>query len=703
MRVETEAPERPRGLRALVERIAPELKGMYLIPLLMLFLLNFVDEFDRGAFVTLAPEIQDAFGLSDAAYGGIVALSTGLVWLAAPVVGFLADRYNRIRISVLAAAFWGLMAFSTGLVTTVFMLALVRFGSGASKTVNEPVHTSLLADYYPPEARGRVFSLHRIANPIGGIFGPPLAGLIAFFFFWEAAFFLLAIPTFILLFFAIRLREPMRGETDDPEAAAEAAKEPPVPFSRAVRWLYSVPTLKRIYIGSFFGGTGWITFVSFASIFYEREFGLNELQRGLLGGYSNVFVLAGILVGGALTDRLRMKAGFKKIALGFGGSVFLLGLGLAVVSAATVLPLVLIAVAFASFFGGSWLPAYLTVIGFSSPARIRSLGFSYAALFFALGTLAIPIGGGVSDVHGVRWALFLGASVLALGGMILASSARFVDKDVTRALRVLATEAELRRERLDAGRSSLLAVRDLDVAYDEVQVLFGVNFDVKEGDLVALLGTNGAGKSTLLKAVSGLVHPRSGAVFFDGKDITHFEPEETARAGIVQMPGGKAVFPSLSVKENLEMAGWSYRSDEAYVRSATASVLEVFPVLAERLNQPAGTLSGGEQQMLSLAQAFIAKPRLMMIDELSLGLAPVIVTQLLDIVKEINRRGVTIVLVEQSVNVALTLAQHAYFMEKGEIRFSGPTEELLERRDILRAVFLEGAAAVKTDGKDRGG
>jgi branched-chain amino acid transport system ATP-binding protein len=294
--------------------------------------------------------------------------------------------------------------------------------------------------------------------------------------------------------------------------------------------------------------------------------------------------------------------------------------------------------------------------------------------------------------------LVAAALVLTLAGGILASSSKFANRDVNRALKVLSTEAQLRAERLAAGERSLLVTRDLDVAYDGVQVLFGVDFEVKEGEIVALLGTNGAGKSTLLKAISGLVHPLNGAVFFDGSDVTHLEPEETAALGIIQMPGGKSIFPSLTVRENLDMSAWLYAKDRKYVGESLERVLSTFPLLGDRLGLAAGSLSGGEQQMLSLAQAFIAKPRLLMIDELSLGLAPIVVQQLFEIVKNIQEQGLTIILVEQSVNVALTMARHAYFMEKGEIRFDGPTAELLDRTDILRSVFLEGAMAVTGDG-----
>ncbi|HMC51329.1 MAG TPA: ATP-binding cassette domain-containing protein, partial [Acidimicrobiales bacterium] len=240
---------------------------------------------------------------------------------------------------------------------------------------------------------------------------------------------------------------------------------------------------------------------------------------------------------------------------------------------------------------------------------------------------------------------------------------------------------------------SLLACRGLDVAYDRVQVLFDVSFDVQEGEILALLGTNGAGKSTLLRAISGLVDPIGGAIFFDGRDITHADAKQTSGLGVVQVPGGRGVFPTLTVAENMRAAGWMYRKDRPRLREATERVLEYFPILRDRWGTPAGSLSGGEQQMLSLGQAFIARPKMLLIDELSLGLAPTVVERLLGIVQAIHDNGTTVILVEQSVNVALRLARRALFMEKGEIRFSGLTSELLDRPDVLRAVFLQGAAS----------
>jgi ABC-type branched-subunit amino acid transport system ATPase component len=222
-------------------------------------------------------------------------------------------------------------------------------------------------------------------------------------------------------------------------------------------------------------------------------------------------------------------------------------------------------------------------------------------------------------------------------------------------------------------------------------VLFDVDFTVDDGEMVALLGTNGAGKSTLLKAISGIGLPSSGSVRYRGVDITYLDAERRVSLGITQIPGGRAVFGPLSVVENLRLFGYTLGRDRGAVDRAIDASFEAFPRLAERRNQKAASLSGGEQQMLGLSKALLLRPRLLLIDELSLGLAPVIVGQLLEMVKAINATGTAVVLVEQSVNIALTLADHAYFMEKGEMRFDGPSRDLLARADLLRAVFLEGA------------
>ncbi len=236
-----------------------------------------------------------------------------------------------------------------------------------------------------------------------------------------------------------------------------------------------------------------------------------------------------------------------------------------------------------------------------------------------------------------------------------------------------------------------LSVRGLDVAYDKVQVLFDVDIDITRGQITALLGTNGAGKSTLLKAIGGVAPVTAGTLRLGEVDLAGLRPEQVPAQGIVQMPGGHGVFPSLTVDENLRVAAWLFRRRRAEADQRIADARSRFAILERRRNDPAADLSGGQQQQLALAMALLARPQLLLVDELSLGLAPVVVAEMLGHLRELRDQGTTIVVVEQSVNVALEVADHAYFMEKGEIRFSGPAQDLLDQPDLVRAVYLQGA------------
>jgi branched-chain amino acid transport system permease protein len=257
------------------------------------------------------------------------------------------------------------------------------------------------------------------------------------------------------------------------------------------------------------------------------------------------------------------------------------------------------------------------------------------------------------------------------------------------------TAAVVRERADDAGTLEGVALRcrGVDLGYGSLQIVRGFDLDVAEGELVALLGTNGAGKSTVLKGISGLLRPTAGTVELGGERVDGQPADELARRGLALVPGGASTFPSLTVEENLRLAGWLLRGDRARLAEATDEVLALFPPLAARRTLVAGALSGGEQQMLGLAGALMNRPRVLLIDELSLGLAPTVVAELLGVVRAINAAGTTVVVVEQSVNVALELAARAVFMEKGQVRFEGPTEELLARPDLLRSVFIEGAGA----------
>jgi ABC-type branched-subunit amino acid transport system ATPase component len=242
----------------------------------------------------------------------------------------------------------------------------------------------------------------------------------------------------------------------------------------------------------------------------------------------------------------------------------------------------------------------------------------------------------------------------------------------------------------------LLAVEGVDASYGPVQVLYGASIVVQPGERVALLGTNGAGKSTLLRVISGLLPATAGRVSFRGRDVTNLEPHDLAAQGVIHVSGGRATFPSLTVAENLRLAAYRMRKDKAVVASRVNEAMDLFPRLRERAEQPCGTLSGGEQQMVAVGRALVGDPELLIIDELSLGLAPVVLKEIQGMLGELSRRGITMLIVEQSLDLAAQIASRCYFMEKGAIRFEGDINELKERGDLARAVFFGGVGdAVK--------
>ena len=687
-------PDEPSPFRHPIQYLRFAIGDESAMPLAVLFGLNAVDELDRSAFAVLVPEIRDAFGLDNQGILTVVAIVSALGLGLQPFIGFLADRRSRVGIAVAGAGAWGFFSLMTGFAPAVGLLVAARCGSSIGRLVNGPTHDSLLSDYYPSENRPAVFGVHRLANSFGQFAAPLLAGILATLFTWRVPFIVLSIPTIILVVVALStLREPSRGRFERREAGADATQElledAPVSFSEGFRICWEVRTVRRLYLSLPFLAIAIIGLLNLSSIYYEDVFDVNEAGRGIISAVAEPFQLVGILIFIPLSSRLvrRDPSLLVKLvaATGTVGSAFLV-----VFALAPSLTVAVIANVAATSVLGAITPGIASVLSLTLPPRARALGFSFLGLFALPGVFVLSIIGGVADDSGIRAGLIVLVPVFLFGCYLFAAGGRFVNNDIAKVRSSAKARAEVAQAKAE-GRQKLLVVRELDVAYGPVQVLFGVDFEVEAGEVIALLGTNGAGKSTLLRAISGLQPARSGAVIFDGDDITFATPQEVAAKGVIQVPGGKGVFPGLSVEENLRIAGWMYQKDPAYVDDAIQRVIEMFPVLRERWGQPAGLLSGGEQQMVTLAQAFITKPRLLMIDELSLGLAPVIVEQLLEIVQAIKEQGTTLILVEQSVNVALTVAETAYFMEKGEIRFRGPTRELLDRPDVLRSVFLEGA------------
>jgi branched-chain amino acid transport system ATP-binding protein len=697
-----------RGVRHPV-RYLNELTGdSPIYPLLILFGLNAVDELDRTAFGVLLPNIQDAFGLDLTGVLTVVAVVTGVALVLQIPIAHYADRSNRVRLALIGAVVWSVFSVGTGLAIWVWMLYVMRIGSGLGKAVVDPTHNSLLADYYEPNLRPRVYSFHRAANAVGQFVGPLFAGVIAFYTDWRVPFFIFAIPTVILVILGLKLKEPVRGGHEraamGASAEAIAMEEAPPSFAEGWRMVNKIESLRRIFYALPFLAVALIGFVSLASLKYEA-LGLDERGRGFAAAAAEPFALLGLYYGARIGTRLIVKD--PGLVLRFVSIVaFISSILLSVFAFAPNVGVAIAANIGVSIVFAVVVPGVFASLSLAIPPRARSMGFSMASLWILPGVVVfIPLVGWLGDSFGINWGMALMTPVLLLGGLIIASAGKVIGRDIKQVWTTAAARSEVLYDRRQ-GKVKLLLARSLDVSYDGVQVLFDVDFEIDKGEIVALLGTNGAGKSTLLKAICGVQQADKGAVIFDGRDITHAPPNEVAAHGITMVPGGQGVFPSLTVTENLRVAGWLDRRRGKELRARTERVLDTFPILRERLDDPAANLSGGQQQMLALGMAFLSRPQLIMIDELSLGLAPVIVEQMLPIIEAMRDQGTTVILVEQSVNVALTVAETAYFMEKGEIRFHGPTDELLQRPDVLRSVFLEGAAqgmAMAANGGGNGG
>jgi len=664
----------------------------------------------QGVILLLVPDIAATLGESSSRVGS--ALSAWLLGalLTAPFALRIAVGVPR---RVLALSAGGLLAAVNlvGVAMTVDIsgLAVAAFAGGAGSILIAGSGLSLLSDLYPPAARMRVVAASLMCAMLGLALSIILAVLVpqAEPLTWRGGLLLVALATVAWSAAVAGTREPAVGEREservkfllgDLNGAASTleAVAPGMRFTEAVRRTHSVSSTQALLMASAGVGAAVYGLAVYSGLLLQERGPASRVTVAAVLAFSAVAAATAMGIAGPPAEAVysRSPRGLSSMARWacLAGAVSAALLVLAGARGGLALQAIGIGGLAAALAIVAMLAAHL-LIAVLAP-ELRSVGGLFAGAYAAVGAVAsallLPA---VDEAGGLGWVFVAVGCTAAAAALMVDRATTRAGRDVEGVVEGVVEGQELTMAMARGAQAPLLSCRRVCFSYGQLQVLFDVDFTVDDGEMVALLGTNGAGKSTLLKVISGIGTPSSGAVRHQGRDITYMDPGQRVKRGITQIPGGKAVFGPLTVAENLRLYGYSLGRDRRTVDRGIEEGFAAFPRLAERRNAAASTMSGGEQQMLALTKALILKPRLLLIDELSLGLAPKVVGELLELVRAINATGAAVVLVEQSVNVALSLAKHAYFMEKGAVQFDGPAQQLLERPDVLRSVFLRGAAA----------
>jgi ABC-type branched-subunit amino acid transport system ATPase component/predicted MFS family arabinose efflux permease len=658
-----------------------------------------LDELEGAAIYVLAPEIRRTFGISEGTIVFIGTASAAFFVLGAVPMGWLADRVKRVPIVGISAMFFGLFVMASGFALNAFMLFWTRFATGITKASTITVHNSLIADAYPINVRARMSAAMQGGAHLIGIISPVLVAAIAGWAGgaagWRWAWYALGIPVTIVAIGAFFMKEPPRGQYEKQHVLGEVIEEAepaPISMEAAFARLKKINTIRTVLIAFCALGFGLFSQGTLSSLYLEKNLHVtNAFDRGLLLSLSGIAALPILPFVAKYFDKVYRQNPAKALAIVgalIAPSSLFTPLQFSVNSRAWFVVLgipqsVLITSAFAMVG-----PVLYAVV----PYRLRGMGSSLTTMyiFFIGGFGGGVIAGFTTDAIGTRGTVIaLGVPTSIIGGLMLMNGSRFIRNDLSLVVSELLEEQEEHHKRSSSGAPPpVLQIADIDFSYGPVQILFDVNFEIVRGETLALLGTNGAGKSTILRVISGLGVPERGVVRLNGQNVTYVTPEMRAKMGIVQLPGGKGVFGNLTVGQNLVVSGRLHAGSRSEIADKVDHVYEMFPELAVVRKQLAGSLSGGQNQMLALGRVLLHEPEILLIDELSLGLAPVVVQRLLGTIEELKARGQTMLIVEQSLNVALSIADRAIFLEKGEVRFEGVAQDLLERDDLVRAVFF---------------
>lgn len=664
----------------------------------LLLLLQSFDELENAVLSVLAPDIRDSLGVSDGTIVFISAASGAFIVLGALPMGWLADRFRRAPIIGWSSAFFAVMVFSCGLAANAFALFWSRFGVGIAKSNSIPVQGSLVADTFPIGIRGRISASITGSARLAGVLSPVLVGGIAAIAGgddgWRWSYFLLGLPMIPLSVLAFRIPEPPRGQFEKLDVLGHVIQDSdqaPISIEAAFARLSKIRTYKTMLLAFAAMGFGLFTGPVLQNLYLEDQFGLEAFGRGAIGTVNGIGVLLVLPFTAKRYDSLFHRDPARALRL----------LGVLIVPVGFLLPIQYATPNAFMFTALGVAPSILLITAFTMvspvlqsvvPYRLRGLGSALGAIyvFFIGATGGALLAAFFTNAFGPRAAtLLLSVPSTILGGLLVMRGASSIKNDLSLVVAELRDDlAEHERQQIDPEHVPALQVHDIDFSYGQVQVLFDVSFEVQRGEVLALLGTNGAGKSTILRTIAGLGTPERGTIRLHGTPITYVAPEQRVKYGIRLLPGGNGVFPRMTVRDNLTIGAYVYRSDPADRDRRIARVLDMFADLAIRQDQIAGSMSGGQQQMLALAITLLHDPDVLLIDELSIGLSPLVVQHLLKVIEQLKARGTTIVIVEQSLNVALAIADRAVFLEKGQVRFEGRAEDLRGRDDLVRAVFL---------------
>lgn len=701
--------------------VTRKLVGVPKWPLALLTLIYMINVSDQFLLPSMFPLLKREFGLSDTGLGLLSGSYLVSVTLFTVPFGVLADRYNRTRIIAWGTLAWGLTMIFTGSSTGFTMLLIGRIVLGLWDPCDNPTSQSLLADYYPVNQRSKVMGVYQVGQ-LAGFILLPIAGIMSAAWGWRSTFYFFSLPAFVVSVLAWQLHEPRRGVQDrkhqrleHDETRAVASEYDEARGFSAYKDLLAcrsyMAMLVSATIGSlFFGGLGvW------APTFLIRYHDLS-----IAAATSSIAVVAiggliGAIASGYLADYL-IHAKHPSARIAVAGMARVLSVPFFLFAfAINYTALTLLSLAVGAMFLVAGIPPTNAARSDVLHPSLRGRGTSLDAVSQGMASAASPIIFGLlSDAADLRTAFLILSPLAAVSGLVLLTLGLATYGRDARAVR-----DQVRREHfatLDSGESPdadvlfvepeeelslseavrgwhpdegpMLEVQDLDFSYGPIQVLFGVQMAIPQGGCHALVGRNGVGKTTLLSNISGLLDGQAGEIFYRGRDLSGIPPDQRTKLGITLMAAGRSMFPSLSVRDNLWFGSYPFTGSEELSQQRAEVILEIFPLLTDRLDQRAGTLSGGEQQMVALGRALMAGADLLLIDELSLGLAPAVTGQLLDVVDQMLDLGTTILLVEQSIGVALAVADTVFFMDRGMVEPLGKAAEI--DADELTRRLLEG-------------